>query len=283
MRTQELGLILGHQLLGLDDLHFGIWDDDLQPGYAELARAQQRYSEQLLNELPGPGGRVLDVGCGTGKLMWQLWQRGYPVDGVAPVGELATLARRRIRDERMHDVHLYECPFEKLPLEELAGRYDILLFSESFQYIKMPAVLAGARRLLKPGGRLVICDMFRGEHDGDGAAGDGVIKGGHSLAKFYRLLDESPFRLEQDTDITRQVSPTIDVVCDFLMRRLKPAGDSVHAYLEQRFPVTSWWLKKLLRRRLERFQHRYLSGLYNAKTFERYKSYRRISCLYEGS
>ncbi len=43
----------------------------------------------------------------------------------------------------------------------LVQQYDLLLFSESFQYIPLPDVFARAPGLLRSGGRLVICDFFK--------------------------------------------------------------------------------------------------------------------------
>ena len=71
MSSRELGLILAQQLLDVEDLHYGLWESDLDLTLGNLAIAQQRYSDLLLDTAAGllahlPRPRILDVGCGTG-------------------------------------------------------------------------------------------------------------------------------------------------------------------------------------------------------------------------
>src|SRR5688500_19379785 len=89
MHSRELGLVLAQQLGNVEDLHYGLWDPDLELSFANLRVAQQRYSDLILSQLPPATGevRVLDVGCGTGHLISQMLDRGYLADGVIPRSE----------------------------------------------------------------------------------------------------------------------------------------------------------------------------------------------------
>ena len=40
MDSREAGLVLAQQLLGIDDLHYGWWDDDLDLTLSNLTTAQ---------------------------------------------------------------------------------------------------------------------------------------------------------------------------------------------------------------------------------------------------
>ena len=51
MSSRELGLVLAQQILGVEDLHYGLWDADLELSLGNIARAQQRYTEMLLASL----------------------------------------------------------------------------------------------------------------------------------------------------------------------------------------------------------------------------------------
>jgi SAM-dependent methyltransferase len=278
MSSQELGLVVGHHLLGLEDLHYGLWDEDLDVGLGNLQAAQQRFSDYLLSSLPppGPGVRVLDVGSGTGRLLEQLLGRGYTADGVSPSTALNERIRARLARHPESGARLFECRFEALPFDELAARYDVVLFSESFQFVRMDGVIAGAQRLLKPRGLLVICDVFRTAREGDGGSCDGVIRGGHSLAKLEGMIAGSPFVLEDDDDITARASPTIAVLTQVLEERVRPAGSALLQYLQCRHPTLGWLLGRLLGSRLRRIAQRYFGGCYTPQTFERYKTYRRL-------
>jgi len=171
MHSRELGLVLAKQLLDVEDLHYGLWDADLELKLGNMAIAQQRYNEMLIAQLPKPDGgvRVLDIGCGAGHLLRQLLDRGYGADGVIPARDLADAVRLRLADHAGYKSRLFECRLEDLPLEPCRGYYDVALFSESFQYIPLSASLPRLQEILKPRGLLVICDFFKTEALGDGA------------------------------------------------------------------------------------------------------------------
>ena len=279
MSSRELGLVLAQQLLDVEDLHYGLWDADLEVSLANIALAQQRYSalllallERLLVDSKQP--RLLDVGCGTGHLLQQLLQQGYLVDAVNPSAHLTRLVRERLATLPKQDSRLFETGFEALPFSQLQQRYDVLLFSESFQYIPLPDIFAQAPALLRSGGRLVICDFFKTAAHCDGEHGDRSFSGGHVLADFYRAVAASAFRIRHDEDLTTRVSPNIALLDEWLTQRLHPALLSIDDYLLGAYPKLTRVMKWLARRKLARARYKYLSGHRSQAVFEKYKSYR---------
>lgn len=99
--------------------------------------------------------RLLDIGCGTGILLQRL-SVIHPVDqlvGVDPVPGMLATARRRLSPE----VRLYGGWAEQLPFTD--AQFDIVVSSNMFHYIDRPGdALAEMRRVLRPGGQLVITD-----------------------------------------------------------------------------------------------------------------------------
>ena len=281
MSSRELGLVLAQQLLDVEDLHYGLWDPDLAVSLANIPRAQQRYTtrlldllERLLSGISRP--RILDVGCGTGHMLEQILARGYHVDAVNPSAYLNQQVRQRLARIGATSTRLFETGFESLPDDACRNGYDLLLFSESFQYIPLPEFFANTTRLLKADGRVVICDFFKTAAHCDGEAGDRSFSGGHILDEFYRLVGESEFEIKQDDDLTTRVSPNIALLDELLTRRLAPAAASIDDYLQGAYPKTRRLLAWLLRRKLARVRYKYLSGNRSQAVFEKYKSYRLI-------
>ena len=280
MNSKELGLVLGQQLLGVDDLHYGLWDEDLPLGFANLAEAQQRYTEQIINVLPSPEGgdtKVIDIGCGTGHILSQLLERGFQAEGLVPAPKLAEQVRKRLAAQDK-PARLFESTFEQFPIDERRDYYDAALFSESYQYIPMHASFPILAQIVKPGGLVVICDFFKTEHAGDGQPGDGSFGGGHKMHQFYTELGKHPFSLLEDIDITKQVSPNIKLLDETLMLRIVPAGQTLDRYLRENYPRTWGVIKSIFKlffgKKIEKQKYKYFTGNRTQEVFERYKTYR---------
>ena len=102
-----------------------------------------------------PEDVVLDVGCGTGALLHAI-ARTFPgacLTGVDLSTDMLAVARTKVDPK----VTLRQGRAENLPFADEA--FDVVVSSSVLHYLRAPdAALREMRRVLKPGGRVVICD-----------------------------------------------------------------------------------------------------------------------------
>ena len=266
INTREIGLkigsILSRYFLKSEDLHYGHWTDDLPLELFNLTRAQERHSDFLIAHIPETAKAILDVGCGSGKLAERLLNKGYRVDCVSPSPFFTERAKELLGGR----VHIFECQYERLDTE---NRYDLILFSESFQYVKLEKAIQNSFRFLNEGGHLLICDFFATE-----AKGKSNIGGGHKLARFYHQIGRYPFKLVKDIDITRHIAPNIDLVNDLMVNVGLPIWDLVSHFLNNNHPFIARLIRWKYRKKIAKIRQKYLTGMWNAVHFATYKTYR---------
>jgi arsenite methyltransferase len=121
--------------------------------YDRVSDSQFERGTALVERLAlAEGARVLDVGCGTGRLARWIAERLGPkgsVTGIDPLAERIAIARSRGGADR----------FEVGQAEDLGAfedaSFDAVCMTSVFHWVAdKPKALAEARRVLRPGGRL---------------------------------------------------------------------------------------------------------------------------------
>jgi cyclopropane fatty-acyl-phospholipid synthase-like methyltransferase len=196
-------LALYAKILPSDFLHYGYFDDpQVRPeemSLADVARAQERYAELLLDLAGDVADPVLDVGCGMGGLCRMLRDRRYKPVALTPDRLQASHIAATLPD-----VPLIRCKFEALPAEAHRAAYGTVITSESLQYLKLAQALPILQAVLKPGGRWVACDYFHVRPSNDRSC--------HVWDEFTARVADAGWRIASQRDVTAHVLPMLGYI-----------------------------------------------------------------------
>ena len=176
-------------------------DGALRPGGLGLTRELIRLSGLA------PGSSVLDVGCGFGRSAGFLASVGYDVTGIDISEKLIKQASERFPEVRFSTADAAKMPFE-------ASRFDAVIFECVLSLIDTHSALREARRVLRPGGVLLVSDVFSG------------IDGHRAEAKYF--LEPSDFN-GQLVNLDFEVSAAEDrtgVLRDFYAQLIMSTGSA---------------------------------------------------------
>lgn len=121
--------------------------DLYRPGYPD------EVIEQIIADSGLPkGGRILEIGCGTGIATLLFAQRGYSILGIEQGANLAALAREKLR--RYPRVSIIISTFEKWP--PIGKTFDLVFSAQAFHWIDKKIGYAKAAYILKDSGSLAL-------------------------------------------------------------------------------------------------------------------------------
>jgi demethylmenaquinone methyltransferase/2-methoxy-6-polyprenyl-1,4-benzoquinol methylase/ArsR family transcriptional regulator len=115
--------------------------------------------------------RLLDIGCGAGRMLELLAPDAESALGVDLSAAMLGVARARVEQAGLRNVHLRQGDIYALPVERESA--DLAVLHQVLHYLDNPArALREAARALAPGGRLIVvdfaphhCEMLREKHE----------------------------------------------------------------------------------------------------------------------
>lgn len=233
------------EVLHLPSLHYGYWDKGQSSGKIdldEIRKAQARFTRELLSFIPEGTESVLDVGAGIGDVAKALSEEGYKVTAISPDRNHAPYFAK-LRDR---GIAFQQCTFEAFRSQQ---PFDLLLFSESINYFDRHVGLQQCRRLIRPGGHLVVSGKFRDEQ---GAP----FPDNFNLEdlEYIRLAKKYDFTPRKIVDITENVLPTMEIFYQALENYVEPIVEFADQYLRARAPWKEKALKFLLSRQKKKLE-----------------------------
>ncbi len=213
--SQAIGLDISLNVVkfitGKDNLHYGYWKG-LEINLSNLGFAQEAYTQHILSYLPKEKAsrdfKILDIGGGSGQTASQLIKMGYDVTVVVPSPILAERARQNTENKATIHLTTFE---DYSPKKD--EKFDLCLYSESFQYIPIDIGLKKARELLNPKGHILIADCFRSN-----ISRTGIYRkpgGGHSLSLMLEKVKSQNLKIVAKEEITDVVAPSIELEQSF--------------------------------------------------------------------
>jgi SAM-dependent methyltransferase len=120
-------------------------------------RIRPGYPDALIDDVIGLSGvpdqgRILEIGCGTGKATEPFALRGYWMDCLDIGSDLAAVAAAKFR--RLDKVRIVVCAFEDWEPSE--DKYDLVIAATSFHWVDPSVAYVKSAAVLKPTGALAV-------------------------------------------------------------------------------------------------------------------------------
>ena len=258
----EIGLVLSRFFFNTEHLHFGYWPDNLSLNIDNLKQAQDYHSDQIINAIPKNVDTILDVGSGSGGLADKLIEKKYKVECVSPSEYLSDAIEEKLNNK----VKVHRNTFENLNIDK---KFDLVIFSESFQYVNIQKTLSKVPNFLNENAHLLICDFFRKPD-----TSTKLLGGGHAWDDFYNEISSTSFENILDEDITIETARTYDLINKIINNVAEPVRDLSAKYLESNYPKIMKLLRWYLDKKIKRINRIYFSGNMTGETFINLKTYR---------
>lgn len=118
--------------------------------------ASAHFADELLALLPARVETAIDLGCGTGALTRLLAERAGHVIGIDLSPRMIALSRERCVDRPNVEWRIGDFMTEPLP----PASFDAVCSVATLHHLPLPAALGRAAELVRPGGWLLVVDLF---------------------------------------------------------------------------------------------------------------------------
>lgn len=114
------------------------------------------YHDFLLRELPSPCHRVLEIGCGKGRLSRALAKHAQAVVGIDLSNEMLKIARAE--SQQLNNVRFEQTDY--LQKDYPPAYFDAIVSVATLHHMDWAHALKRIKSDLKPGGKLLVIDLY---------------------------------------------------------------------------------------------------------------------------
>ena len=233
-------LLVATEVLKLDSLHYGYWDDKAELSLGSLRKAQSRHTEEMIGAIPPGVTSILDVGCGIGDNALAFTRAGYRVTAISP--------------DRNHGQYVESLgvgvEFVNCGLGEFESTetFDLIFLSESQTYFDPEITFRTCNKNLKKPGYLLISDMFN--------ATPAIRRNGvtHTEEQYVDQARQFGLRLIDSTDVTANVLPTLELAHSVFSQNALPALGIADRYARKIAPVKHWLIRVFFHRQIRKIR-----------------------------
>ena len=265
----NLELFFCTEVLKLNSLHYGFWEQEEKLNLDSIRKAQARYTQTLLEMIPADVHNILDIGCGIGDNARALNAKGYKVTAISPDRNHAAY----FETEDSAGIHFINTGIETFTSQE---KYDLVLMSESQGYFAMDMGFSQSVRYLRPGGYLLVSGIFKQD-------GKNGFESSHVEGEYIRCAENFRLMRKDYADITDNILPTLAYANDAYQSYLTPISQTAQHFIGKGGMRKWQLLKALFAREFSNFEEvcRYYEQHFNTKFFKEKMRYARILFQYQ--
>jgi len=266
----NLELLFATEVLKLNSLHYGFWNNDEELTLSNLRKAQERYTVTLLELIPNGVETILDVGCGIGDIALTLAKKGYSVTAISPDKN----HKKYFDKYKNKNISFYNIKFEDIRFEK---KFDLILMSESQGNFSPIITFKQCKRYLKKPGYLLVSNIFNRNNKPSLSGVNSTEQEYITQAKEYNL------KLVKSIDITKEVLPTLQIAYNAYQEYFLPVLNIFPHFIKKFSPLKYKLVKLFFYKQwkdLDRIRNYYEERI-DPSFFERELSYKRFLLMHQ--
>ena len=224
--NDDLVLQFTTEVLGLESLHWGYWDDNDQLNLENLKKAQKNFTSHLSSFIPEGVSQILDVGCGIGDNALHLSENGYKLTCISP----DINHQKAFKKLKNGKINFHLSGIEKFFSEK---QFDLALMSESSNYFDKDIGFEKLASLIKDQGFILSASLFRKKNTE-------VYSNFHIESEWLESAKKNGFEIINEDDITEKVLPSSEIGRDILHQHAVPSLEVMIKYLTKSKGLKSW-------------------------------------------